>query len=95
MDQEKNKKKIEKMVQISEDIDVNPKSYEMSISNDGKHLLCRFPIDLINGFDLVDEETDETNKEKSRKLKLSKKWKIIFKNIDFNNRKGEFEIKEK
>lgn len=95
MSQEKNKRKIEEMVQISEDIDVNPKDYEMSISNDGRHLLCRFPIDLINGFNLVDEQTDETNKEKTRRLKLSKKWKIVFKNIDFENKKGDFEIKEK
>ena len=91
---------LEKAIDDSENEEVkniNPNFYESSISQDGRHLLCRLPTNLIESLNILEDIEDINGEKVNKKLKdrLKKNWKIVFEEIDFENREGKFKIIEK
>lgn len=91
---------FEKEIKNSEKVEsdnIPQDTFEASISQDGRHLLCRLPIQMMEGLNILELVEDRGEQQTTKKLKdrLKKNWKIVFTNIDYEDRSGSFEIKER
>jgi len=91
---------LKKEVKNSEKVEtdnIQQEQFEASISQDGRHLLCRLPKNLIDSFNILEDIEDKGEIKSTKKLKdrLTKNWKIVFSNLNYEKNSGTFTIEEK